>query len=255
MLRIALLNKSSVSNEDMGRIATALKQYLVDVCAAWEHAPIDVAFFAGSELAPVGWAPLVAFEQPDQPGCEGYHDVDELDRPYGRAFRAVIPGGASLHDPSGAGASMAGVLSHEAAEMTMDILANAYQDGPFIDPADGHSYAQVAVELADPVQELSYQIQVDGKSVDVSNFIYPAWFDRRCKLGQFDHMQRLTAPLTLAPGGYVIVRDHAADGQVFARLLRRGPMKARKVYHERAPAPWRDKMRMLHGGRGRRRLG
>lgn len=255
-MKLALLNLSSAPNEQMAKIATALKLYLVDVCNAWERASIDVAFYPGQELAPLGWSPLVAMEQPDQPGAEGYHDVDELDRAYGRAFRACIPGGEVLHDKAGAGASLAGVLAHEAAEMALDILANAYQDGPFRDVATGKSYAQVAVELADPVQELAYQVQADGEPVDVSNFILPNWFDRRATHGPFDKMGVLTAPLTLAPGGYVIVRDAKPERQIFARLLgRAAPAGAHKIAAPRPPAAWRDKMKLHHGGRTKRRLG
>lgn len=254
-MKLALLNMSSAPNEQLARIATALKLYMEDVCAAWERAPIDVAFFPGQQIAPIGWTPLIAFEQPDQPGCEGYHDIDELDRPYGRAFRAMVPGGEVLHDKTGTGASLAGVLSHEAAEMALDVLANAYQDGPFVDPYTRRSYAQVAVELADPVQELAYQVTVDGSPVDVSNFVFPAWFDRRARSVKFDQMGALTAPLTLAPGGYVIVRDAATERQVLARLIGRGS-PARKVYDETSPpSAWRDRMKLHHGGRTRRRLG
>lgn len=253
-MRIALLNMSSAHNEDMVKIARALNLNVADVCAVWEHAPIDVVFYPGVQAAPDGWTPLVAFEQPDQPGCEGYHDVDDKGRPYGRAFRACVPGGTVLHDPSGKGASLAGVLSHEAEEMVGDLRADAWFDGPFVDHYSGHSYAQVAAELADPVQELAYRIDVDGQPVDASDFIFPDWFNPRAKGVQFDKCRALTAPLTLAPGGYAIVRDAKAEGQVFARLLGRRVRAIKKVLHPEPPAIWREEMKAFHGGRTKRRL-
>src|SRR5437764_6488237 len=108
-MRIALLNLSSAANHDLALMADVLKVGLTHVCEAWERAPVDVQFMASTSVAPPGWVPLVAFENPDQAGAgaEGYHDVDEVGRPYGRAFRSVIPGGTVLHDPSKTGASLA----------------------------------------------------------------------------------------------------------------------------------------------------
>jgi hypothetical protein len=256
-MRIALLNMSSVPNHDMALIADAIKIGLTHVAEAWEHAPIDVAFMPATKVAPLGWAPLVAFEASDQPDAayEGYHDLDEQGRPFGRAFRACIPGGAVLHDATGGGASLAAVLAHEAAEMVGDLQANAWFDAPFTDPTTFHAYSQVACELADPVQESTYQINVDGAIVDFSNFIYPAWFDRRAAGVQFDQMGVLKTPLTLAPGGYAIVRDVKPERQVFARLL--GRARAPGVHKVVAPLPpmaWRESMKKLQGGRTRRRL-
>jgi hypothetical protein len=257
-MRIALINLSSVPNDHMALIGKALKVYLGHVCDAWERKPIDIEFMPGTPTAPLGWTPLVAFEEPGQHdiGVLGYHDVDEQGRPYGRAFRSCIPNGTVLHDPSGGGASLADVLAHEAAEMALDILANAYQDGPFVDPQTGKSYSQVAVELADPVQELSYTIEVDGQLVGVSDFIYPSWFNRKARGGEkYDHLGKLTAPLTLAPGGYVIVRDNKPERTVFGRLLGRRQASLQKVTSPIAPSAWRTAMKLHHGGRTKRRLG
>ena len=257
MAKIALLNMSSVRNDDMAKIADAIKIGLMHVTTAWERAPIDVAFMPATKTAPEGWAALVAFEQADQADAayEGYHDLDDAGRPYGRAFRSSIPGGAVLHDPSGGGASLAAVLAHEAAEMALDLQANAWIDAPFNDPATMRAYSQVALELADPVQELTYQIDVDGTPVDFSDFIYPDWFNRRAAAVKFDHMGALKTPLTLAPGGYAIVRDTKAEGQVFARLLGRRVPGVRKVAAVHPPAAWRETMKKHAGGRTRRRLG
>lgn len=257
-MKIALLNLSSAHPAEMQYIATALDIYLDHVCEAWERAAVHVEFMQGKQVAPDGWTPLVAFDDPDSPGVQGYHDVDEKGRAYGRAFLNMVPGKRVLRDPDGGGASLAGVLSHEAAEMALDILANAYQDGPFVDPVSGKRYTQVAVELCDPVQEQAYAVQVGDMMVDASNFIFPAWFNRRAGTGeQLDKMGNLVLPLTLAPGGYVIVRDTGTDAQVFARLFgraRKQTVRLDKVYHHRPPALWREKMKLAHGGRTSRRL-
>jgi hypothetical protein len=250
-VRIALLNLSAASDHDVVQIGTALQVYLQHVATAWERAPIEIAFMPGVGVAPDGWNPLVVFDKPDQPGLEGYHDVDGTGRPYGRAFLNTVPDRVVLRDTGGKGASLAGVLSHEAAEMALDVLANAWQDGPFVDPLSQRSYQQVATELCDPVQEQSYAIG----DVDVSNFVYPAWFNRRAAVGQrVDHLGKLAMSLTLAPGGYAIVRGSVADEQVFARLFRRGARKPTRIDHATPQATWRERMKTLRGGRTVRRL-
>lgn len=255
-MRIALINLSSIRNDDMVKIARALSINMVDVCAVWERAPIDVVFYPGVQEAPDGWTPLVVFEQPDQPGVEGYHDVDDKGRPYGRAFRACVPGGAVLHDPSGKGASVSALCSHEAEEMALDLLANSWFNGPLIDASTGRSYPLVAGELADPVQELAYRVEVDGQPIDLSDFIYPAWFNPHAAGAQYDKCRALTAPLSLAPGGYAIVREAKAERQVFARLLgRKRKPGVKKIMHDTPPAEWRERMKAMRGGRTRRRLG
>jgi hypothetical protein len=256
-MRVALLNLTAVPNEDMAAIALALELYAKDIAAPWERQPWEVVFYPGQQEAPVGWVPLVAFEQADQPGCEGYHDVDEQGRPYGRAFLSCVPNRTVLHDPAGKGASLSAVLAHELAEMMLDLKANQWFDGPFFDHATGHSYTQVAAELADPVQELSYRIDIEGQPIDVSDFIYPAWFDRRSIGEQYDRCRALTAPLTLAPGGYAIVRDAKAERQVFARLMGRITRRApgiKKVFHGTPSAAWREQMKAMRGSRTSRRL-
>ncbi len=239
--------------------AAAIAIYLNrDVCQAWERAPIEVEFMKGLTKAPDGWSPLVAFDKPDQIDVEGYHDVDDMGRAYGRAFLSMIPGGAILHDKTGDGASLLGCLTHEAGEMALDVLANAYQDGPLVDVASGHSYAQVAVEIADPVQSLAYSISVNGELVDAANHVFPTWFNRRAVGQPVDKMGALKVPLSLAPGGYAIVRDTSTDAQVFARLLgrtlRASPQPLKVYHHSTPPAPWRELMKAAPGGRTARRL-
>lgn len=262
-MRIALLSLSDITEKDMGLLAGMLDVYLNQhVCPIWERATIEVQFFKGFTQAPDGWMPLVIVDQPDVLGCSGYHDVDPEGRAYGRAFLSMIPNRVILHDPAGKGASLAGLLAHEAAEMALDILANAYQDGPFIDPKTNRSYAQVAVELCDPVQESAYPIIINAQTVDASNFVYPSWFNRRIAIGKVDYMGVLQAPLTLAPGGYAIVRDTSKDRQVFANLFKgkaekrpaRIKVKIKKIEADEPAAEWREAMKALPGSRTQRRM-
>ncbi len=250
---IALLNQSRATVADMDHIAGMLKANLAHVTAAWSLAPVEIQFHMDTKVAPDGQVPLVAFDHADLAGALGYHDLDPYGRAYGRAFLDVVPGHCVLHDVSLGGASLAGVLSHEACELVGNEQANEYRDGPFI-AADGHSWKMVAAELCDPVQELSYAVTLDdGTAVDASDFVLPQWFNAKAQhVGSFDFLGVLHAPLTLAPGGYVIVRDTGLrDDQVFGRSMLVAPVK---VSHAQAPAAWRDKAKALPGSRTHKRL-
>lgn len=255
-MKIALLNCSSATYDDAARIGDALRQYLAIVADKHDRRPSDVQFFKGEVIAPEGWRPLVMMNDGDTPGAIGYHDLDPHGRAYGRGFLNMIPGRVVLRDPSGAGASFAGVLSHEAAEMLGDENVNLYSDGPLFDPHTRKPHSLVAVELGDPVQAQAFTISVGAVQVDASNFVLPAWFSARCQGEQVDYLRQVSMPLVIAPGGYAIVRDATADRQVFARLLgkARAPRPKRVDHPTVPPAAWRDAMKALPGGRTARRL-
>ena len=89
------------------------------------------------------------------------------------------------------------VASHELLEMLGDprtVLAAV------VDPnGDGRSGRIVMAEACDAVEQSSYTV---GQT-EVSNFVYPAWWDTTAT-GPFDHLGQLKAPLELLPGGSYI---------------------------------------------------
>jgi hypothetical protein len=98
--------------------------------------------------------------------------------------------------------SLSSVISHEVLEAIGDPYANWWADGPDYEHA---------LELADPVEGDSYDIG----GVSVSNFVGPKWF--RKGDGPYDWMGKLSAPFTMTPGGYMIVRTSSTDvRQIFA---------------------------------------
>ena len=62
-------------------------------------------------------------------------------------------------------------------------------------------------EVCDPVQANTYQIVAGGTRVAVSNFVLPAFFNPWAP-PPYDHLGILTAPFSIASGGYAIV-EHA----------------------------------------------
>jgi hypothetical protein len=97
-------------------------------------------------------------------------------------------------------------LDHEALEILRNWRLDEWAPGP-----GGRRYA---MELADPVQRDSYEVEVtildETRRVVLSNWVTPAWFGLAS--GPVDYLGRLTDPFSLAPGGYAIAQE--ADGEI-----------------------------------------
>lgn len=245
-MNIALVNLAKVSEDDAKRLEEALQIYADRVCEAWERRPVQVQYVAGARDAPDGWIGLYLFDAPTEPGLYGFHDLDSKGRPYGRAFLDVVPGKVVLRDPSGQGGSLAGVATHELAEIIGDVYANFYADLEVTDATSGKKFSAVALELCDPLQDTCFGITLkDGTVVDGANFCWPDYFNPRAPAGaKLDEMDIVARPGQLLPGGYLIVRDVLDDENMFAR----------KILHPVPPAPWRAAMRMAPHSRTFRRL-
>lgn len=97
------------------------------------------------------------------------------------------------------GVSWSSAASHENIETAGDANCNLSVRGPI----NGHGKkVSIDQENCDPVQDSSYKI--DG--VEVSNFVFPAWFKSRSK-SQLDQMGLVKKPFTLLPGGYIAYTD------------------------------------------------
>jgi hypothetical protein len=94
--------------------------------------------------------------------------------------------------------------------------------------ADGR---EVAAEVADPVEEAVYPIEVElfgeTRQIPVTNFVLPPWSIPDAT-GPYDFLGLLAAPFTMLPGGYMIIRGQ--DGtisNVFASATGWGRVAAR----------------------------
>lgn len=173
---------SRVSDAEMAAYVRAQgMQFAHDVAPYWGICP-------GVEFVPGATAPALASAAPawctdtiDVQDALGYHDEDENGNPYIRV--ADLPG----YD-------WRTTASHECLELAKDSSANLW--------AQAGSRQLVAYELADPVEGDTYEI--DG--VPMSNFVLPAWFDPRASAGsRLDFLGKLSQPLTMTAGGYMIV--------------------------------------------------
>lgn len=103
-------------------------------------------------------------------------------------------------------------FSHEILETMADPPCNAAR-------ADGTGW-DWHQEIADPTQEDSYDLELDGlPPIGVSNFVLPAFFNPLDKTGPYDFCKLLTAPFSLRPGGYITRRPSAGgDVQIYGRI-------------------------------------
>ena len=203
--RFAVINQSTMMSDDDAKTAW----YAVKNQLYWEAAPllnrkfVDSVFVPKGAVAPADAFPIVILDNPDQAGALGYHTEDPGGKVWGRVFvQPVISNGGTMLSGS---LSVSAVLSHEVLETFVDMNANRWADR-----LDG---TMVALEVADPVENDAYEVgSLDAAGshvkVSVSNFVLDAWFDPMAAMTErFDFMQRVKAPLTMSPNGYVVVLD------------------------------------------------
>jgi hypothetical protein len=182
------------------------------VAPAWGLAPADIVLVEDKTLnlsncAP-DFEPLVLLDQSDQQGALGYHyDLTAAGKPAGKIF---VGTDRRYGDPWTA------TGSHEGIEQYVDPLCNAIAIVNF----NGRSVFTLR-EACDAVEAQTYDIN----GVVMSNFQLPAFFDTVTPHPpgtKFDYLGRLTAPMQIADGGYLSIRDPTAGtgwGQVFGEQV------------------------------------
>jgi len=187
-----IINKSNnVSEAELNLMVEACKKQLVEHAAPLlERVPWEIKVGGDDGF------PMVLINSPDTAGALGYHTQDPDGRVWGRVFTDPVlkNHGSVLHGTN----SISTVLSHEILETFYNPYTNLWSnrsDATF-----------VALELCDPVQGDSYEIEVNGTKVSVSNFVLEEWFDKEMsKAGRFDYMNKLKKPLDMSRGGYTII--------------------------------------------------
>lgn len=228
--KIAVINQSTlVSDADAKTMWLACKNQI------YYHAgPLLHKRFLNSVFVPKGGVasasdyPLVILDDPDQANALGYHTEDPNGKVWGRVFARPVfdNGGTALHGAL----SVSSVLSHEMLEAFADLNVNLW--------ADRNDGTFVALEIADPVENDSYEVgSLDAHGnkvmVSVSNFVLNEWFDPLASpTSRFDYMKKVKAPLTMSPGGYIVVLNtrNGKVSQVF------GSQEAEHMHNKKKPA-------------------
>ena len=229
---IFLVNQTNglVSPSEMQTIAQAYQDECDEVlCSAHRIRPVRI--IASDKVSP-GGEPLVFYDklpQGEQDGTLGEH-WEEQGVVRGAVFveEELKYGGGVLTVPSHApeqATTVAATGMHELAELLLNPTTTCWWDGPIT--VHGKTYAQVASEIADPVEGTLIARAVAGTTVEISDYILPDWYDpeapsRTAPAPVYNRARTLKAPFTMGPASYVIVRD--------------GIGKEQAVFDDRMPA-------------------
>lgn len=189
MTKLAIINDpdSGASDAEVMRWCVAVSYQLAnEFFDAWGIAGVELRFIGpGDKPAPDEWW-VTCLANSDEAGALAYHDLTPHGMPLAKVFV-----GTMLKD----GVSASVGFDHEILEMLAD--PNIQLEARH---ANGDSYP---LENCDPVEadECGYKA---ANGVLLSDFVYPSWFSSQGN-APFDYKGHLTAPFTLASGGYAMV--------------------------------------------------
>lgn len=176
-----------MTDEELTPIVAALeKQVTDDFRPTWGIAALIEQVPLGAQPDPLHFW-LGVFDDADQAGALGYHDLTPEGLPVGKAFAKTDE---EYHS------KLSVTLSHELLEM----LGDPYINDCVIDPNSGRLYAK---ENADAVEADPLGYDIDG--VTVSDFVLPEFFDptHKGKGKSLSFQGHVTEPFSLAAGGYL----------------------------------------------------
>src|SRR5947207_3297368 len=182
---IACFNKARTPmGIDLDALIAAMQSYVDHhVVPVWGT---PARLIKSSDFVKGAWA-MVFLDTADQPGALAYHDLTPDGLPISKVFVKTTLDDNQLVSVS---------ASHELVEMLVDPAINMMTTGP--DPKTMYAY-----ESADPVEEVTFKVN----GVDMSDFIYPAYFEVFRKPGsvKFDHQNKVNKPFQILAGGYQII--------------------------------------------------
>jgi hypothetical protein len=194
-IQISFMNRSTVLTDDQVEAAIPALQTQVhrDFAPVW-GTDADLTFVpTNGNPAPGTWW-LSIFDNSDVADALGYHDLTPDGLPIGKVFA-----GSDIQF----GQSWTVTASHELLEMLGDPDINLTV---FVQDSNtaGKLYAY---EVCDACEADEFSYAING--VQVSDFVYPAWFEsfRAEASTQFDQQRQIDAPLQLLTGGYIGVFD------------------------------------------------
>jgi len=218
---IAVVNKSTVLNDDEIKLAVAAIQIQVDrdFEPVW-NLGANLIFVSIDQIIPEGAWVVYLLDHSDQAGALGYHEITNNGLPVAKIFAA---------DDQKYGLSWTVTLSHE----ILESLADPWINFTVFVQQSNTTGVLFPIEVADAVEDDSFGYKIND--ILVSDFVYPSWFESWRTKGstQFSYMKSVTAPFEIAEGGYIGFFDvssstsgwQQATGPSGAgqRLLARGP--------------------------------
>jgi hypothetical protein len=166
-------------------MAAVMHQVAEDVAPYWGCQRLEMIFVPKAQAMEPKFFQFLVADDSNQADALGYHQTTPAGWPIGFAFAKTTI--EAKDNPSV-------TISHELLEMVGD---------PLIDQAcqwaDNPNALFLSQELCDPVEDDSIAYLKDG--IMVSDFVTPAYFVPG-EAGPYDFRSVLTAPNTLAVGGY-----------------------------------------------------
>jgi hypothetical protein len=205
-VRIACINKAETDlGVPLARLTAALQKcYDKYFLPVWGY---PVKLYNTRKAKPSDWQ-FIYFDNADQAGALGYHDLTEKGQPISKIFVKTT---LDNHQ------QVSVTACHELFEMVIDPIANLW--------AQATNRTEYAYEMCDPVEEDTFK--VDG--IEMSNFVHPSWFEpfMHPPGTKFDHLGRLKKPFSMTKGGYVIIRRNGRVKEEFG-----SPAKAKRFAKE-----------------------
>lgn len=201
-------NKSTiVSPSQVDCICAAMNRALMLVTAAWGLKNAIVCSASDPAAASADVRVTIIDDDPTRPDELGDHSEED-----GRAVavilaKVVTDAGGQVLTGGSIGVSVASVIAHEIYEALIDVHVN---DWIF----DGRNF--LAKEVCDPVEGApSFAMLQSGETIELSNVVYPAYFDAQAAEGSaFDMCGACRIPFELLGGGYQIVFDVSRGREV-----------------------------------------
>lgn len=196
MTTVAIYNRSTaVADADIAAFLPALqKQVSEHLAKAWPGTDAALDFVVDPNARFVSDIAMVLFDDSDQAGDLGYHDVTANGSPLAKVFvKTDIEYGEDWRV----------TMSHEMLEVLVDPRCMWTCNTVF----QGKAVTAIR-EVCDPVEDdrWSYDIEANGKVFKVSDFVFPSFFDPNGK-APFDFTGAIQAPMTIAARGYMSIFD------------------------------------------------
>lgn len=185
---VAVKNLSTaVSDEEVQTAMAALQiQINRDFSPIWGIGA-SLEFHTKSAKIPVSSYIMNVFDNADQAGALGYHDLGSNGQPLGKVFAKTTIDYGDLFSVT---------FSHEMLEILVDPNINLMA----LDESSGRAYMY---EVCDAVEDDSLGYDINGTTV--SDFVLPGWFEplHALKTEKFAFHNKVKGPFHLLPGGYI----------------------------------------------------
>jgi hypothetical protein len=189
--KVAIINESTVVQDADAQKWMAAVQFQADhhFRPAWGPT-CRMSFYGKGQKPDPNMAWLAILDDSDQAGALGYHDLTDNGLPLGKVFAKTDLQYNEV---------ISVTLSHE----LLELLADPYISYTMLTEGPAHTVMGYAWEVCDACEDDQFAYTIDG--VEVSDFVYPAWFQpwRAPGSTRFDHCQKINQPFQLLPGGYI----------------------------------------------------